>query len=90
MMKRLAAFMLLLAEIGGAYRRKRRCGAAPRMACREKVAEEAVAEYGIDRCFASSRSTTRSSRVCTANPSYKADCTVPRSSSATCGCCTAT
>lgn len=89
MMKRLAAFMLLLAEIGGAYAGN---GDAERLRAwhaGEKVAEEAVAEYGIDRCFASSEIVDALfARMY--GKSYKADCTVPARSSATCGCCTAT
>ena len=53
-MKRLAAFVLLLAGIGSAYASD---GDAERLRAwraGEKVTEEAVAEYGIDRCFASS------------------------------------
>ena len=53
-MKRLAAFVLLLAGIGSAYAGD---GDAERLRAwraGEKVTEEAVAEYGIDRCFASS------------------------------------
>ncbi len=59
-MKRLAAFMLLLlAEIGGAYAGN---GDAERLRAwhaGEKVAEEAVAEYGIDRCISSTIVTLR-------------------------------
>ena len=77
-MKRLAAFMLLLAEIGGAYAGN---GDAERLRAwhaGEKVAEEAVAEYGIDRCFASSEiDDALFARMY--GKSYKADCTVPRS-----------
>ena len=59
MMKRLAAFMLLLAEIGGAYAGN---GDAERLRAWHagaKVAEEAVAEYGIDRCISSTIVTLR-------------------------------
>ena len=77
-MKRLAAFMLLLAEIGGAYAGN---GDAERLRAwhvGEKVAEVAVAEYGIDRCFASSEiDDALFARMY--GKSYKADCTVPRS-----------
>ena len=48
-MKRLAAFVLLLAGIGSAYASD---GDAERLRAwraGEKVTEEAVAEYGIDR-----------------------------------------
>ena len=53
-MKRLAAFMLLLAEIGGAYAGS---GDAERLRAwhaGEKVAEVAVAEYGIEEMCADS------------------------------------
>lgn len=77
-MKRLAAFGLLPAEIGGAYAGN---GDAERLRAwhaGEKVAEEAVAEYGIDRCFASSEiDDALFARMY--GKSYKADCTVPRS-----------
>ncbi len=51
--------MLLLAEIGGAYAGN---GDAERLRAwhaGEKVAEEAVAEYGIDRCISSTIVTLR-------------------------------
>lgn len=55
----------------------------------EKVSEEAVAEYGIDRCFASSEiGDALLARMY--GKSYKPDCTGPARSSATCGGCTAT
>ena len=59
MMKRLAAFMLLLAEIGGAYAGN---GDAERLRAwhaGETDAEEAVAEYGLDRCISSTIVTLR-------------------------------
>ena len=77
-MKRLAAFVLLLAGIGSAYASD---GDAERLRAwraGEKVSEEAVAEYGIDRCFASSEiGDALSARMY--GKSYKPDCTVPRS-----------
>ena len=77
-MKRLAAFVLLLAGIGSAYAGD---GDAERLRAwraGEKVSEEAVAEYGIDRCFASSEiGDALSARMY--GKSYKPDCTVPRS-----------
>ncbi|MFR6635159.1 MAG: hypothetical protein ACLUQ6_10855 [Alistipes onderdonkii] len=49
----------------------------------EKVTEEAVAEYGIDRCFASSEiGDALLARMY--GKSYKPDCTGPARSSATC------
>ena len=77
-MKRLAAFVLLLAGIGSAYAGD---GDAERLRAwraGEKVSEEAVAEYGIDRCFASSEiGDALFARMY--GKSYKPDCTVPRS-----------
>lgn len=77
-MKRLAAFVLLLAGIGSAYASD---GDAERLRAwraGEKVSEEAVAEYGIDRCFASSEiGDALFARIY--GKSYKPDCTVPRS-----------
>lgn len=88
-MKRLAAFVLLLAGIGSAYASD---GDAERLRAwraGEKVTEEAVAEYGIDRCFASSEiGDVLLARMY--GKSYKPDCTGPARSSATCGGCTAT
>lgn len=75
-MKRLAAFVLLLAGIGSAYAGD---GDAERLRAwraGEKVSEEAVAEYGIDRCFASSEiGDALFARMY--GKSYKPDCTVP-------------
>ena len=73
-MKRLAAFVLLLAGIGSAYAGD---GDAERLRAwraGEKVSEEAVAEYGIDRCFASSEiGDALFARMY--GKSYKPDCT---------------
>ena len=77
-MKRLAAFVLLLAGIGSAYAGD---GDAERLRAwraGEKVTEEAVAEYGIDRCFASSEiGDALLARMY--GKSYKPDCTGPAS-----------
>ena len=55
----------------------------------DRIVDRAVAEYGIDRCFASSEiGDALLARMY--GKSYKPDCTGPARSSATCGGCTAT
>lgn len=77
-MKRLLAFIVLLAGTVGTHAGN---GDAERLRtwrAGEKVSDEAVAEYGIDRCFTSSEiDDALFARIY--GKSYKKDCTLPRS-----------